>query len=266
LAQPPPTHPDPHAPRIGRSWSFAGQLAGLLHPGGELRFVELVVLADVEVAHVLVLGLAGGHRTQRRAAEERHFDVLREAMIAEEPALALDAIERRVPLHGLAHAGNGARDERVEAAADVAFPARHGRDVGLHGGVAVALCDLRVAACEEFHRPGGGLLCDLCRLLGRLAGHCLHSSACYDCASFQLSSFSAALTSPCQDHFGMCKPSGTSSAEWWYRDIVVVVAHVKWSCSTRLSRASRARPTSSSARSKQAIARWSISSCGPLPL
>src|SRR5262249_29423582 len=49
----------------------------------------------------------------------------------------------------------------------------------------------------------------------------------YDCASFQAPSFSAALTSPCQDHFGMCKPSGTSSAESWYRDIVVAVAHVK---------------------------------------
>ena len=32
----------------GRSHSFAGQLAGLLHPSGELSFVELVVLMDVE--------------------------------------------------------------------------------------------------------------------------------------------------------------------------------------------------------------------------
>ena len=40
------------------------QLAGLLHPGGELGLVELVVLVDVEVAHVLVLGLAGRDRTQ----------------------------------------------------------------------------------------------------------------------------------------------------------------------------------------------------------
>ena len=31
-----------------RSHSFAGQLAGLLHPTGELSFVELVVLVDVE--------------------------------------------------------------------------------------------------------------------------------------------------------------------------------------------------------------------------
>src|SRR6266852_9061680 len=132
-----------------RSHSFAGQLAGLLHPSGELSFVELVVLMDVEVARVLALGLAWGDRTQRRAAEESHLDVLRDAMEAEEPALALDAIEGRVPFDRLAHAGDGAHDECVEAASDVAFPARHGRDVGLHGAVAVGLRDLRVAACEE---------------------------------------------------------------------------------------------------------------------
>src|SRR3546814_1757969 len=96
------------------SHSFTGQLAGLLHPSGDLRLVELVVLVDVEVAHFLVLGLAGGHRAQRRAAEESHLDVLREAMVAEEPALALDAIEGRVPLHGLARVGDGAQDEGVE--------------------------------------------------------------------------------------------------------------------------------------------------------
>src|SRR5216117_3722608 len=62
-----------HAPRTGRSHSFAGQLAGLLHPSGELSFVELVVLVDVEVARVLALGLAGGDGTQRRAAEESHL-------------------------------------------------------------------------------------------------------------------------------------------------------------------------------------------------
>jgi hypothetical protein len=32
----------------------------LLDPSGELRFVEPVVLVDVEVAHFLLLGLAGG--------------------------------------------------------------------------------------------------------------------------------------------------------------------------------------------------------------
>src|SRR3979490_2012748 len=105
---------------------------------------------DVEVARVLALGLARGDRTQRRAAEESHLDVLREAMEAEEPglplALALDSVQRRVPFDRLAHAGDGAHDERVEAAPDVAFPTRHGRDVGLHRGVAVGLRDLRGAA------------------------------------------------------------------------------------------------------------------------
>jgi hypothetical protein len=37
-------------------------------------------------------------------------------------------------------------DERVEAAPDVAFPAWHGRDIGLHVGVAVSLRDLRITA------------------------------------------------------------------------------------------------------------------------
>src|SRR5882757_3464680 len=58
----------------------AWQLAGLLHPSGELSFVDLVVLVDVEVAHFLLLGLAGREWTQRRAAGESHLDVLREAM------------------------------------------------------------------------------------------------------------------------------------------------------------------------------------------
>src|SRR5687768_6064091 len=47
-----------------RSHSFAGQLAGLLHPSGELSFVDPVVLVDVVVARVLAFGLAGGDRTQ----------------------------------------------------------------------------------------------------------------------------------------------------------------------------------------------------------
>jgi integrase len=43
----------------------------------------------------------------------------------------------------------GAHDECVEAAPDIAPPARHARDVRLHGGVAVGLRDLRVAARDE---------------------------------------------------------------------------------------------------------------------
>jgi hypothetical protein len=101
---------------------------------------------NVEVARVLVFRLAGRERAQRRAAEERHLHVLVEAVVTEEPALALDAVERRVPFDRLAHAGDAALDERVEAPAEVALPARHRGDVGLHGRIAVALRDLRVAA------------------------------------------------------------------------------------------------------------------------
>ena len=78
-------------------------------------------------------------------------------MEVQEPALTLDSVEGRVPFDRLAHAGNGAHDERVETPPGVAFPARHGRDVGLHGGVAVGLRDLRVTSCEE----DGGLLTGL---------------------------------------------------------------------------------------------------------
>src|SRR4029450_8730710 len=94
----------------------AGQDGRLPDPGRQLRLVELVVLVNVEVAHFLVLGLAGGDGTQRRAAEESHLDVVREGMEVEEPALALDSVEGRVPFDRLAHAGDGARDERVDAA------------------------------------------------------------------------------------------------------------------------------------------------------
>src|ERR1700682_1448195 len=91
------------------SHAHARQSARLLHPGDELGFVELVVLMDVEAAHLFALGPAGRNTTQRRAAEESHLHVLREAMKAEEPAvflaLDLDAIEWRVPFDGLAHAG-----------------------------------------------------------------------------------------------------------------------------------------------------------------
>src|SRR5919107_2467219 len=94
----------------------ARQLRRLPDPARHELLVELVVIVYVEVARVLVLGFAGREWSQRRAAEESHFDVLREAMEAEEPALPLDAIEGRVPLDCLAHVGHGAHDERVEAA------------------------------------------------------------------------------------------------------------------------------------------------------
>jgi hypothetical protein len=85
--------------------SPAGQGGRLPDPRRHLRFVEFV-LVDIDVAHVLVLGLARGDRTERRTAEKGHLDVVREAMEVEEPALALDAVEWRVPSDGLARAGD----------------------------------------------------------------------------------------------------------------------------------------------------------------
>src|SRR5216684_9404381 len=145
---------------------------------------------DVEVARVLALGLAGGtgrSDVPRKKATLTYF--VKQWMPRNQHWPS-------TPYSGefhLTHVGDGAHDERVEAAPDVAFRARHGRDVGLHGGGAVGLRDLRVAACEEgrlcdfaglrlrrrLARLGrlrseplcGGLLCDLRRLLGRPFGN-----------------------------------------------------------------------------------------------
>src|SRR3954454_4665425 len=92
-------------------------------------------------------------------------------MKVEEPPLALDAVERRVPPDCPAHVGDGVPDERIEAAPDVAFPARHRSDVRLHGGVAVALGDLRVPAGEEGRLRSGPSVFGLRLLLRRVAGH-----------------------------------------------------------------------------------------------
>src|SRR6476646_3960914 len=75
-------------------------------------------------------------------------------MKANEPALTFDAVEGRVPLHGLAHIRHRPADKRVEAASDRAFPARHSRDVGLHWSIAIGFCDLRISARKE-HRLRG---------------------------------------------------------------------------------------------------------------
>ena len=92
-------------------------------------------------------------RPERRAVEERHLHVFGEDMKRQEPAVALDAIERRVPPHRLPHVRDGPHDQRVEALAEAAFPARHRRDIGLHRCVAVTFRDLRVAAREENDGP-----------------------------------------------------------------------------------------------------------------
>src|ERR1700722_17593523 len=73
-------------------------------------------------------------------------------MNAQEPAPTLDAIERRVPFDCLTRAWRRFHDQRVEAMSNVALPPRHGGDIGLHGRVALALRDLRIAAREERRR------------------------------------------------------------------------------------------------------------------
>src|SRR5262245_11314399 len=138
----------------------------LLDPARHLRLVEIVFM-DVDPARVLARS-SRWNWLERRASEEVHFDVARESMEREEPALALDAIKGRVPFHRLAHIGHVANDELIEAAPDIAFPARHGRDIGLDGDIAVGLCDLRVAACEE------------CRLCRRWAALEIERNGCTD--------------------------------------------------------------------------------------
>src|SRR4051794_39076339 len=91
----------------------ARQRGRLADPRCHHLLVE-VVLVDVDPARFLRLA-SGWSGSQRRAFEEGHFDVIRKRMEAEEPALSVDAIERRVPFDGLAHAGNRAHDERVES-------------------------------------------------------------------------------------------------------------------------------------------------------
>ena len=76
-------------------------------PRRRTGLVERVVLADVEVAHSGCLDAPGGSGSSDVPRKKATFTYLREAVEAEEPALALDAVERRVPLHRLAHAGHG---------------------------------------------------------------------------------------------------------------------------------------------------------------
>src|SRR5688500_9234691 len=131
----------------------ARQRGGLLHPGGQLGLVELVAFVDMEVAGVLILAGFGRDRSQRRAAEEDQLEVAGEGVERQEPALAFDAVKRRIPLHGFAHAGYGPHDERIEALSAVALPARQRGDVRPHRGATLRLRDLRVAPREELHLP-----------------------------------------------------------------------------------------------------------------
>ena len=92
--------------------------------------------------------------------EERDLNVSGEDVIAKEPAPAFDAVERRVPPDRFAHVRYSANDKVVESAPKIVFPTRHGGDVGLDGGVAVAFRNLGVAAGEEHGFCLEGL-CDL---------------------------------------------------------------------------------------------------------
>src|SRR5205814_6442664 len=56
----------------------AGEGCRLPDPRRHLLLVELVVLVNVEVAHLILLGRPRGDGTQGSAAEEGHLHVLRE--------------------------------------------------------------------------------------------------------------------------------------------------------------------------------------------
>ena len=85
----------------GLIFAPAGESGGLADPAGQAGVVGRVALVDIEIAHVGILGRAGRRRAQVGAAEEGDFDVARQAMESKEPALAGDAVEERVPPHGL---------------------------------------------------------------------------------------------------------------------------------------------------------------------
>ena len=86
---------------------------------------------------------------QQSALEERHLHIAGEDVITQEPTFALDAIERRIPPRTLVRFRQRTHDEVIESAPDIAFPARHGRDVGLHRDVAVGLRDLGIASRKK---------------------------------------------------------------------------------------------------------------------
>jgi hypothetical protein len=118
----------------------------------------LVFLVDIEVANFFLFRLSGREWIQRRASEECHLNVLREAMEAEKPPLTFDTIERRVPLHCLSHTRHRPHDESVESAPDFVFPSGHGLDIFLHGSVTIGLRDLRITAGENRRLPGLAIL------------------------------------------------------------------------------------------------------------
>ena len=104
----------------------------------------------------LILASAGRNSLQQSALEERHLHKAGEDVITQEPTFALDAIERRIPPRTLVRFRQRTHDEVIESAPDIAFPARHGRDVGLNRDVAVGLRDLGIASRKK-NRVRAGL-------------------------------------------------------------------------------------------------------------
>lgn len=124
---------------------------------------------NVQIARVRILGLNRESWLQRRPTEESDLDVLCDAVEGYEPALALNAIERRIPPYSFAHVGNRTGNQRIKVPTDVTFPSRHGSNVGLHRGIAVTLGDLWVAAGEELGllgQRGGRILFRVVRRAG----------------------------------------------------------------------------------------------------
>src|SRR5882757_5059107 len=117
----------------------AGPLAGLLHPTGELRFVERVTFPHVE--GTLRFGRKMNRRNRRKfgAVEEHQLEVGLERGDREEPALAGHAVPDPVPLDRLVDVAGLARHDRIDATSAVHLPVRQKVDPGLHGAVALGL-------------------------------------------------------------------------------------------------------------------------------
>src|SRR6478735_7773646 len=110
----------------------AGPFRGLFDPAHHQRRVGQAMLVDVDVAGILVLRRDGRQRVEPGAVEEGDFDVTREAVDPEEPAVLAGSVKRRIPFHRLAQVGDGALDQGIELLSHRALPFWHRRDIGLH--------------------------------------------------------------------------------------------------------------------------------------
>src|SRR5690606_4232 len=112
------------------SHPLAGRRRRLADPRAQPLVVEIVVLADVEIADLLVLRRLRGERIQRGPFQELDLHVARVAAERQEPPVVFRAaIEGLVPFHRLAHLGDRLGDQPVEVLSHSAFPPGHGGDV-----------------------------------------------------------------------------------------------------------------------------------------